>query len=39
LTSGFIGNSQLYLEYSYDGKMLRNGTGGNSFMLLWSKSF
>lgn len=39
LTSGFIANSQLYLEYSYDSKLLRNGTEGSSFMLLWSKSF
>lgn len=39
LTSGFLWNSQLYLEYSYDNKLLRNGTDGNSFMLLWSKSF
>lgn len=39
LTSGFIGDSQLYLEYSYDNNLLRNGVGGNSFMLLWSKSF
>jgi len=39
LTSGFIWNSQLYLEYSYDSKLLRNGTEGSSFMLLWSKSF
>ncbi len=39
LTSGFIWKSQLYLEYSYDSKLLRNGTEGSSFMLLWSKSF
>jgi hypothetical protein len=38
-TSGFFWNSQLYLEYSYDTKLLRNGTAGSSFMLLWSKSF
>jgi len=39
LTSGFFWNSQLYMEYSYDNKLLRNGTDGSSFMLLWSKSF
>ena len=39
LTSGFISDSQLYLEYAYDSKLLRNGTPGSSIMLLWSKSF
>jgi hypothetical protein len=39
LTSGFIADSQLYLEYSHDSNLLRNGREGNSFMLLWSKSF
>ena len=39
LTSGFIKDSQLYLEYAYDSKLLRNGTSGSSIMLLWSKSF
>jgi hypothetical protein len=39
LTTAFFYNSQLYLEYAYDTKLLRNGTSGNSFMLLWSKSF
>jgi hypothetical protein len=39
LTSGFPFDSQIYLEYSYDSKLLRNGTDGSSFMLLWSKSF
>ncbi len=39
LTSGFFGDSQLYLEYAYDTTLLRNGTSGRSFMLLWSKSF
>jgi hypothetical protein len=38
LTSGFFNDSQLYLEYAYDTKLLRNGKSGNSFMLLWSKS-
>jgi len=39
LTSGFFKDSQLCLEYAYDTKILRNGTSGSSFMLLWSKSF
>ncbi len=39
LTTGFIHDSQLYLEYAYDDKLLRNGTSGSSIMLLWSKSF
>ncbi len=38
LTSGFLYDSQLYLEYAYDTTLLRNGKSGNSFMLLWSKS-
>jgi hypothetical protein len=38
LTSGFYKDSQLYLEYAYDTKLLRNGTSGSSVMLLWSKS-
>lgn len=39
LTSGFPWNSTLYLEYSYDSGILRNGISGNSMLLLWSKSF
>ncbi|MDD2320642.1 MAG: hypothetical protein PHO83_11385 [Geobacteraceae bacterium] len=39
LTTGFFYDSQLYLEYAYDNKFLRNGTSGSSFMLLWSKEF
>ena len=39
LTTGFFYNSQLYLEYAYDNRFLRNGTSGSSFTLLWSKSF
>jgi hypothetical protein len=35
----FFYDSQLYLEYAYDNKFLRNGTSGSSFMLLWSKEF
>jgi len=38
LTSGFSKDSQIYLEYAYDTKLLRNGTSGN-IMVLWSKSF
>jgi hypothetical protein len=39
LTTGFFYDSQFYLEYAYDNRLLRNGTSGSSFMLLWSKSF
>jgi hypothetical protein len=39
LTSGFFKDSQIYLEYAYDTKLLRNGTSGSSFTVLWSKSF
>jgi len=39
LTSGCPWDSTLYLEYSYDSGILRNGISGNSMLLLWSKSF
>jgi hypothetical protein len=39
LTSGFIWDSQLYLEYSRDTEILRNGRSGNGILVLWSKSF
>jgi hypothetical protein len=39
LTSGFLWDSQLYLEYSHDTEILRNGRSGNGFLVLWSKSF
>jgi hypothetical protein len=39
LTSGFPWDSTLYLEYSYDSGILRNGISGNSMLLLWSKMF
>ena len=39
LTSGFLWNSQLYLEYAWDTGFLRNGKPGSSVTLLWSKSF
>jgi hypothetical protein len=37
LTSGLPWDSTLYLEYSYDSGILRNGISGNSMLLLWSK--
>jgi hypothetical protein len=39
VTSGFPWRSEIYLEYSYDTRILRNGTPGNAFMALWSKEF
>ena len=39
LTSGLPWNSTLYLEYSHDSGILRNGTPGDGVMILWSKSF
>ncbi len=39
LTSAFVNDSQIYLEYAYDNKFLRNGSSGHSFTILWSKSF
>lgn len=39
LTSGLPWNSTLYLEYSHDSGILRNGTPGDGVMVLWSKSF
>ncbi|QEM66844.1 hypothetical protein FO488_00840 [Geobacter sp. FeAm09] len=38
LTSGLPWDSTLYLEYSYDSGILRNGVSGSSLSLLWSKS-
>lgn len=37
ITSGFFWNSQLFIEYSYDTSILRNGSPGSSLLLLWSK--
>ena len=37
--SGFLWNSQLYIEYAWDTGFLRNGKPGSSVTLLWSKSF
>lgn len=39
LTSGFFWQSQLYLEYTRDDGILRNGVSGNSLLVLWSKIF
>ncbi|WP_191966145.1 hypothetical protein [Oryzomonas japonica] len=38
LTCGLPWDSTLYLEYSYDSGLLRNGVSGSSLSLLWSKS-
>jgi hypothetical protein len=38
LTSGFAWNSQIYLEYSHDTGLLRNGVAGDSMLLMWSKN-
>lgn len=39
LTSGFLWQSELYLEYTRDNGILRNGAAGDSMLLLWSKIF
>jgi len=39
VTSGFIWDSELSLEYSYDTNILRNGAAGSTITLLWSKGF
>ncbi|MBT1073470.1 hypothetical protein [Pelotalea chapellei] len=39
LTSGFLWQSQLYLEYTRDNGFLRNGASGSSLLVLWSKIF
>jgi len=39
LTSGLPLDSTLYLEFSRDSGMLRNGNSSNGLMMLWSKSF
>jgi len=38
VTSGFFWDSELYLEYSFDAGLLRNGKAGSSILVLWSKS-
>jgi len=39
VTSGFLWESQLYIEYAWDTGFLRNGKPGSSVTLLWTKSF
>ena len=39
ITSGFLWESELSLEYSYDTNILRNGASGSTSTLLWSKGF
>lgn len=39
VTTGMPWNSELYLEYSYDTHILRNGNAGSNVLVLWSKSF
>ena len=39
LTTGFLWNSELHVEYTYDTSILRNGTAGGNVILMWSKSF
>jgi hypothetical protein len=38
LTSGFPWDSEIYLEYSHDDGILRNGAQGDSVLLIWSKA-
>lgn len=39
LTSGFFGNSQVYVQYAWDSGLLRDGKSGSSVRMLFSKSF
>jgi hypothetical protein len=39
VTTGFLWNSQLYIEYARDTGFLRDGKPGSSLTLLWCKSF
>jgi hypothetical protein len=39
VTCGLPWGSQLYAEYAYDSRILRNGTTGSSILVLWSKAF
>ena len=39
VTSGFVWESEISLEYSYDTNILRNGASGSTTTLLWSKGF
>ena len=37
--SGFLWNSSLYLDYSWDNGFIRNGKSGSGIILLWNKAF
>ena len=37
LTSGFLWNSRLHLQYAWDSGFLRDGESGSSILLFWSK--
>ncbi len=39
VTSGFLWDSELSMEYSYDTSVLRNGASGSTITILWSKGF
>lgn len=39
ITSGFLWESSLSLEYSYDTRVLRNGQSGSNITIVWAKGF
>jgi hypothetical protein len=39
IDSGFLWESEISLDYSYDTSILRNGAAGTTITLLWSKGF
>jgi len=39
VTSGFLWESEISMEYSYDTSILRNGASGSTITVLWSKGF
>ncbi|KAF0218061.1 MAG: hypothetical protein FD174_3081 [Geobacteraceae bacterium] len=39
ITSGFLWESVLSLEYSYDSSVLRNGKAGSNITIIWAKGF
>lgn len=39
ITTGFVWNSSIYFEYSYDLGLVRGKAEGNTLLLSWSKSF
>jgi hypothetical protein len=39
VTSGFLWNSQLYIECAWDSGFIRDGKPGSTLTVLWSKSF